>query len=156
MRTHHVVESATIRYETDLIHYRDEIVQHALNGVVHLGEQQALDDPVRVPVVELAESAAGHDHRMRHVDDRVELLVNPHVVPHLPAQQLPNVIEIGAEFPQLVVLDVLQELGSGGPVGRVPVLELGAGILERVINELLHLVLVRRVVYAFHEGPVRR
>ncbi|TGZ48590.1 hypothetical protein DBV15_11888, partial [Temnothorax longispinosus] len=89
----------------------------------------------------------GHDHRMRHVDDRVELLVDPHVVSHLPAQQLPDVIEIGAELPQLVVLDVLQELGSGRPVSRVPVLELVAGHLERVVDELLHLVLVRRVVH---------
>lgn len=156
MRAHLIVDSTAVRYKSYLVHYRHEIVKHAPDGAVHLGQQQALDDPVRVPVVELAESTAGHDHGIRHVDYRIEMLVDSHVVPHLPAQQFPDEIEIGAEFSQLVVLDVLQELGIRRPIGRIPVLELVAGRLERVIDEFFYLVFVRRVVYASHKGLERR
>lgn len=156
MRAHHVIDSAAVRYEADSVHDRHEVVQHTLHGAPHLRQQQTFDNPVRVPVIELAESAARYDHRIRNVNDGVKLLVVSHVVLHLSAQHLPDVIEIRAELSQLVVLDLLQELGIRLPVGRIPVLELVAGRLERVVDKLLHFRLRRFLLESLHEDAKRR
>lgn len=51
-----------------------------LYRVFHFRDQESLDDPVRVPIIELAKPTAGHDERIGHVDHRVQFRVIADVI----------------------------------------------------------------------------
>lgn len=117
-----------------------------LDAGAHVAEQHALHDPVRVPVVDFAEAAAGDDEAVGHVEQRVELRVVADVVLHAPAQHLPQRVQLRGPAAEVLVGDAAQDGRRLGPVRRRPLLQLVA-ILRTARNQS---------AYAGTEGPGAR
>ena len=55
-----VVDSSPVGHEAVGGHHEEEVLEDALDGDAHVTVQQGLDDPIRVPVIELAEATCSH------------------------------------------------------------------------------------------------
>ncbi|TYZ56922.1 hypothetical protein PybrP1_001905 [[Pythium] brassicae (nom. inval.)] len=93
LRAREVVDAAAVRHEAVLRHVLEQVVHDAARSVLHVAHEQALHDPVRVPVVALAEAAAGHDahvlrawqlRQRRRVQERAHDVLLRHAAEHLP------------------------------------------------------------------------
>ena len=76
LRAVHVVAAAAVGDEAKPLDVVEQVLDHAARRREHPRDEQALDDPVRVPVVRLAEAAAGDDDGVRQREQRVALLVH--------------------------------------------------------------------------------
>lgn len=70
---------------------------------------------------------------------------------HLAAQLVPDLVQLAGKLAQIRILDALEEPWVFLPIARNPALELGARLLEVLLDPLEQLRVRRRVVLRRHE-----
>jgi hypothetical protein len=78
-----IKENEKVLNMSSLFDHVDQVEDGPACGIVHLGEEEALQNPETVPVVELAEATARDDKGMGHIEEGVALLVKSHIILHL-------------------------------------------------------------------------
>ena len=121
----------------------EQVLDHAARQRRASRDEQALDDPVRVPVVRLAEAAAGDDDGVRQREQRA-LLVHLDRRVDAPEELRPDRVDVVRKLAELGRRDPLDELGVGREVDRLGVHQVDARRLEVALDELLE-VAVRRL-----------
>ncbi len=144
LRTVQVVATSAIRDESDRLDEIQKVLDDVLRnlGEGTLGAQQALDDPEGIPVIGLAEPAAGDDEGAVDGQEGRETcgaVPNTHVAP---GQVRPDVDYLGHELGDGGAVDVVQKVWLRRQFIGGHGLELAAGF-SKVLGEE---VVQRRVV----------
>lgn len=89
-----------------------------LECVVHVGDDEAIDDPHRVPIIELVEPAAGHHKGMRDLNGREALGATRAALLKDADEVAPLTVHRQRPCPQRGVGDRSQEARVRVPIGR--------------------------------------